>query len=427
MQVFKRLLKYQKYVVFFGLLFTMYVFLIPKSGHPYDNYCWKEWAKFIFSHGLNNAYKGSTDYLPLYQYVLFLFGKFQGSPENIDNYIHYLRIVTLAFDFIAGFFFIRFINSKFNSLDKSFFYVCFLFLNIAFLYNSLIWGQVDGIMTCLVFMSFYFAVKQRGLIALIFMILSINFKLQAIIFLPLIMLLLIPALVQKFTLKRLLIWLFIPIVLEFLIVLPFLMAGDLGKVWKVVSGYIDNYPMVSANAYNLWTWLINGNLGEISDGGLFFSISYKHWGLLMFFSLSLLALIPLIKVILSFLFGRAETTLDNRKIVIIAALIPLLFFFCNTQMHERYSHPAIIFLALYSIMSGKYLPYILGSIAYVLNLEGVLKYFQLRNYNTFIFEPRFVSFIYFVTIIYLFLDLYDFKIVSTRRMYSNKITEVAKN
>ena len=382
--------------------------IFPQSGHEGDTRCWNEWTKQIFTAGLGNVYKFGTDYLPLYHYILWLFGKFQGSTALIEQNIYYLKIITLLFDFLTGFYLIKLLYAKFTDLNQSVFYSLLFFLNIAYFYNTLIWGQVDGILACLIFLAFFYSIKSNVLVALIFIVLSLNFKLQSIIFLPLLGLLLLRSMVKNFSFKKLLVWLAVPVTLQLLILTPFIITGDLERVWNVVTGSVGKYPVVSMNAHNFWSLALKGNLMEIQDNTRLFGITYKSWGLFLFFSTSLLTLWPLLRnTITTICFdGETETQLTIDKTLLIAALVPMLFFFLNTQMHERYLHPAMIFLAAYSLISKEYFPYVLGSIAYFLNLEGVLRYLQLRNYDILIFHSGFIAGLFFVCIGYLFLKLY---------------------
>lgn len=93
----------------------------------------------------------------------------------------------------------------------------------------------------------------------------------------------------------------------------------------------------------------------------------------------------------------------NREIkfllIILILLISLVFFYFNTQMHKRYSHPALLFSGAFAFVNGSYLMYVLCSLAYFLNMEKVLKYLQLENYNTFIFDERVISVLYLTAII----------------------------
>jgi hypothetical protein len=72
----------------------------------------------------------------------------------------------------------------------------------------------------------------------------------------------------------------------------------------------------------------------------------------------------------------------------------VLFFFFNTEMHERYSHPAMVFLTAYMVYLRRYYLFTLFLLTYALNLEGAIHYFQLPDYNIFVFNPRFIGTLY---------------------------------
>jgi hypothetical protein len=75
-------------------------------------------------------------------------------------------------------------------------------------------------------------------------------------------------------------------------------------------------------------------------------------------------------------------------------------------MHERYVHPALIFITAFGMLNRKILIIIIPSVAYILNLEGAAHIFNLTNYGTLIFTPRFVAILYLITIILLFYELF---------------------
>ena len=401
-------------------LFLTYIILLPHSGHGGDTYCWVEWAKYIFLNGLSNVYKSWTDYLPLFHYALKVFGYIQGSPESIERNIYTLKILVLLFDFVAGFFLIRLVNEKFKDVQRSVLYSMFFFFNIAYFYNTIIWGQVDGIVACFLMISFYYAYKQSVLLSLVFVLLALNMKLQAIVFIPIIGLMLLPLVVSRFSVKNLLIWLLIPLAIQSLILLPFALAGDLSGVWNVVIGSLGKYPVVSMNAYNMWELLLTGSMMEIKDATLFLGISYKSWGLLAFLCLSFIALLPLLVQVYKSIIKGQPFNPSLEKLLIAASLVFLLFFYVNTQMHERYSHPALIFLAAYAIISGRIWPYLLASIAYFQNMEDVLHYLQLHKYGTFIFNNEFIASLYLLAIMLLFLDLYEIRFPLIKQLKVNE-------
>ena len=410
----KNLAFIKKYIAFCVLFFIFCLVFLPQQGHGSDMNCWKDWTKYIFNHGLHNVYKSGTDYLPLYHYILTIFGLFKGSIENIEVNIHYLKLITLFFHFVTGYFLILLIKKNDWSSDKMIVYVLFYLLNIAVLYNSLIWGQVDEILTGLIFITCYFSLKQKVQLALIFLVFSINFKLQAIIFLPIVLLLLLPAIISTFSIKKLATYILFPLLIQVLIILPFIISGNISKLWDVVTGSMGKYPVVSMNAYNFWDFLLPGNLREIPDSNTYKGISYKHWGLLLFFVTSGLALFPLFKSVYLSIKSKTNISFPIDKFLLLCGIIPLFFFYFNTQMHERYSHPALVFLIAYSLYTKKPFVAIVVSCACFLNMEGVLKFIKLNNYETLIFNRDFISSLFLLAIVYIYIQLFELNLINIK-------------
>ncbi|HNP47617.1 MAG TPA: hypothetical protein PKL85_02220 [Bacteroidia bacterium] len=372
--------------------------------------CFSNWATYSSQHGIGNIYDSDSDYLPLYQYILFLFGKFIHIPEKIELYNYNLKLITLPFHFISGYFIFRLIRNYYPNSEAALYRTLFYLINFVVLYNTLVWGQTDDILTCFVFGSFYFAYIKKIFPSLLAILLALNFKLQGIVFIPLIGLMLLPEIISRFSWRNLLLLTLPLIATQFLILMPFILSGTVHKVWFVVRHSVDHFPVVSMNAYNMWEFLLPPSLEGTLDNIQFLGISYKTWGLVTFSSLSFLSLLPLIKVVIRKIKRLPHEEVLLQKLVIIAALCSLLFFYCNTQMHERYSHPALIFLILYGILSKSTLPVVFGCAAYFLNVDGVLRSIPFQHYGVFIYSRSFVASLYLITILLLFAALYNVQI-----------------
>ncbi|MFA8436936.1 MAG: hypothetical protein ACEPOZ_20705 [Marinifilaceae bacterium] len=398
-----------KYIVLSLLLFSLLGILIPKGGHGWDIYCWKLWSKYIFENGLGNVYESSSNYLPLYYYILDIYSHVQGNVEKINDNIHYLKYVTLFFHFITGLFLLLVVGKEGDKWWMKLINAMFYLLNFAVLYNSIVWGQVDAILTCFIFISVYFSIERKVLMSLVFFVLAMNFKLQAVVFFPVIGLLLFSEMILTFSYRKLFAWVLVPLVVQVFIILPFMIAGNVGDLYCVIVDSLDKFPVVSLNAFNVWEFMLSGNVMNIKDSGKALGISYKNWGLFLFFTTSLIALTPLIKFVFYSVVKKTKQHILVKEILNICALIPLLFFYFNTQMHERYSHPALVFLIGYSIFQRRPLFAIIGSFAYFLNLEAVLQFFNL-NYESFIFNRDFISSLFLLTILMLYADLFGFSL-----------------
>ena len=372
-------------IVFLFLFISLMFPYLP--GHEADNNLWTSWSQYLLEHGLKNAYGSGTDYLPFYQWIMWLFAKLSGSTDVIAERIGYLRCFTLAFDFLGIWFLWKWLDRKTDFLLL----LLFCMLNISYSYNTVIWGQVDGIMTTMVFAAIYYAQKKKIVVSGLWMVLALNMKLQAIIFLPVWGILCLQAVLQERKIKMVVFTLASMILLQFLLLLPFILVpGGLAKVGEVVTTSMGRYPVLSMNAFNWWYW-ISPNAGAIEDNGSFIgTLSYRNTGLLLFFVLSLLSLLPLLLSMRKNAKDR-NSVMDKDLVALSCALIVLLFFFFNTQMHERYCHPAYLFLAAYAFHTKRFIFFWLFAISYFLNMEGVLQFMKLPNYHTLIFDPCFVA------------------------------------
>ena len=128
------------------MLFCFLLALSPGlKGFVWDMLYWTHWSQWNAEHGMRNAYGSGTNYTPLYLYALWIFGKVMRTPEAIAHYINYVRFFTLIAEF-WGLWFV------WKWLDKKVEYLLILLIsvfNLGYIYNTLIWGQVDAISAAL--------------------------------------------------------------------------------------------------------------------------------------------------------------------------------------------------------------------------------------------------------------------------------------
>ena len=404
------------------LLAVTYVALalvIPHYGMDFDSYCWQSWAAGIYERGLGKAYSLNLDYNPFLLYFFYIMGKVLGSKAAITEHIVFCtKLFTLAFDFLAVYITARFLANR----NLAVWPVVFLVVNLAYLYNTIFWGQVDSIHSTLTFISVLLLFNRKLIPGMLFFILALNMKTQAIIYVPFIALAMLPLLtIKSFT--KVVIY---ALAFQLIILLPFIINGDFIQVIKVNGRHLYFVPVVSANAYNLWYMFFNNPWG-VSDKQTFAGIAYKYWGLFLFFTSSFLSLFP---ILVHNIERRAQDIAFYKLLFLSMGLVPLIFFYFNTEMHERYIHPAILFSGVYAILASDYIIYMLLSIAYVLNLEKVLKFHKL-DYSLFIFNERLISGLFLLAFIIGMYRLYgyyritgkDLKRVFTLKTYYNYFRE----
>lgn len=394
----------QRHFLFLGLIYLTYIIIMPQYGHLYDMSCWNMWSRYIFEHGLPNAYDSGTNYMPGFMYVFYVFGLLQGSLSDISTNTYALKAIILLFDIIGVVAVILFIRDQ----SKTMLILFATLLNVAFMYNTVVWGQVDAIHSFFGFVAVIFALRKKYALSILSLVLALNFKLQAIIFIPPLVLLLLPPLVKNFKFQKFLKGILIVALVQLLILLPFIIAGKIQKVGNVVFSSVGYFPVVSMNAFNFWHLVLDGDLMKTTDSITFAGITYKNWGLFLFCVSSFFAMLPLCIDVFNQIIKKRTRQLTPGKTFITFSLIPILFFFFNTEMHERYTHPMFLFLVALVFMRGKhYYLLILASIAYFLNMEYAMKFLNLNNYKTLIFAPEFVATLYLILILGLFYHLYQ--------------------
>ena len=398
------------------LLFSLLLLLLPRDGHEGDLNCWSSWAAYIFDHGLGNVYQvPSNNYNPLYHYVLWGFGKLAGSQEKIQHYRPYLKVFTLLFDFAGAFWAASLVRER----ERRFGLALLLLFNIGYLYNTLVWVQVDAIYTFFAFGAVMLAVQQRAVGSVCLFVLALMAKTQAIIFLPPLLLLWVPLWARQPL--RLAQAVGAGAILTTLVLAPFIWFSYENYVPRIIEinrTAAEVYPRLSMQAYNIW-YLIAGNpFGEASDLQPFGGLTYRAWGLLWFFAASALALWPLLLATLRRLRRPVEVGPDGALpagadptsylalALLSCGLIPILFAYFNTQMHERYWHAAILFLAAYGFVRRDYVPYVLASVAYFLNLESVLGHLGLLKYSAIYFRAWFVAVLFALIMLLIIYKLY---------------------
>jgi Gpi18-like mannosyltransferase len=392
--------------------FILIVFLLPHSGHSYDMSCWHIWTRGLFENGLKECYQlPGLNYNPLFLYIMMAFGKFQGSLEKIDENMIYLKAVVLLFDFAGIYLVVNF----FRKNNIPIWAALLILINIAYLYNTVIWGQVDCIHTNLALAAILAALYRKSVLSFLLLILAINMKLQAIIFVPVLLLITFRDVCNLKTCLRILL---ISILFQLLILSPFIIYGKLHEVWDNNMRAIGTYPVVSMNAFNLWYLLLSTDPMQTSDHIIFIGLTYKTWGLILFFLFSFITLLPLMITVLE---DKPYDLHFYQMVFLSSFLIAIIFFYFNAEMHERYIHPAIILCGIYAIISSDYISYFLLSVGYILNLEKLMRHMNLNNYGTFIFDAHVIALIYLIALVWGLFKLYtsaEFKYSQLKIIFS---------
>jgi Gpi18-like mannosyltransferase len=386
-------------VFLIGCLLAPNVYVWGKN----DRNCWITWSNYINHFGVQNIYKLEVDYPPLWHYFLWLFGKYNPTPENIYTKIYHLKHLVLFVEVLSAYAIFRVLKT--HHIKNAALLPFFMLGNIAFWYNNFLFGQMDGVHTAFAFISISLALYHKPALSLIFYVLCINFKFQGIIFFPIIGIILFNE-IKSYSAKKILMALLPAIFLQTLIFLPFIISGDMNLALHSFTDSVGRYPYVNMGAYNIW-WLFFKKPQLVHDSIGVFNFSYNSYGLMAFFGLSGLVLLPFGLKSIGLFRKYIDVEISFQNTLLVCVLIILFFFYFNTQMHSRYSHPIVLFSGALAMLRKDYLRFFLVSLGIFLNMEGASKILKgdIAEFEIFWFQPWFVSLIFLAIIL---LYAYDY-------------------
>ncbi len=378
------------------LLFILYLFILPQVYMDYDMGFWRQWALQIHQHGLANAYNSTINYFPVYIYGLYIYDLLQGTDANIAHNINSIKILFVCFDFLPLIVLCAF-RQKLLTFKIPY---LFLLLNVAYVFNSMVWGQIDSIYTNLAFLAIITGILYP-VGGLLLYVMALNTKQQAIEFLPVMAIVLFYS-IRNFTTVA--IALICAAALQLALLLPFISAGGVGKLSQIAMNTVGLYHNLSISAFNIWYIIARGNPYFINATDTYILLSYRTFGLILFAVAALAALIPLFKKVVQLRKNDLQFDEQAYKVLFLGTgLLCLYFFYFNTQMHERYAMPIIIFFFFYGVASKNYKLYILASIPFILSLDKAFSipdgFLPIVHYK-FIYASRVLAAWYTATVIY---------------------------
>lgn len=338
------------------------------TGHN-DINLFKGWATSAATN-LLQFYDGarSSDYPPLYIYVLYLVGKIAAIPAVSAYYTLLLKLPSIVADVAASYLLYR-LARKYLSLETSVLLSAFYIFNPAVFINSTFWGQADSFFTLIVVAAVSLLSEKRPVPAAVLFAAAVMTKPQGLIFLPVLFF----ELVRLKSFKT-----FIKAGAAFLaaaaaIVLPFSLSKGALWIYNLFTKTTAEYPFASVNAFNIYS-LFKQNY--VQDATALLGLSCHTWGMIFIVAVTLLAW---------FLYSRGKS---ERFAPAAALLLITGVFNLSTRMHERYLFPAVALsiLAFIYLKDKRLLLLSAGFSATVyLNTHYVL--FKTSGMNAFPYSP----------------------------------------
>lgn len=191
-----------------------------------------QWYDHIKSNGGFAAFKDNFyNYNPPYLYLIAL-ATYTPIPKLIA-----LKSISVIFDIVLAVFTYLIVNLKYSRSIAAFIAALVLMFAPTIIINSSAWGQCDAIYTAFCLGSLYFLLKDRTGWACAFFGLAFSFKLQAIFFLPVLLIVLIK---RRVAIKKLVKYLILIPVIFFVLLIPTLLAGrSIGSTLSIYTEQIS--------------------------------------------------------------------------------------------------------------------------------------------------------------------------------------------
>jgi Gpi18-like mannosyltransferase len=364
-----------------GLIARVALVLTDRLGHLPDTNLFLSWARDLGALGLARFYQERSfcDYPPVFVIVMWCIGKSAVLAESVFGSEVVLRALLKApaclADVVIALTLLR-EGRRLIGPRAALAAAALYFLNPAVIYNSAYWGQVDAIHTAFLMLGFAAVGRQHFATTGLFAALAMLTKFQSIALLPL---LIFDTWVQR-RFRGLALFLCGGVAAASVILLPFALTGTADDVLaRAYVHVVGQYHELSKNAMNLWQLFGIAELADTSpprfiaaaaaqgapsialDASPLMWLTYRH--------ISLVLYAWVVAAILS-LYARRWGSIARYGA---AGALALAFFFIPTEMHERYAHPALAFLAVWAVTAAwRERTFWMLSILLLLNLTLVL-------------------------------------------------------
>lgn len=379
----------------------LYLLQLPSLG--IDMNTWKAWTERLITLGPTQFYNPDyfSDYLPGYLYMLYGLGMvlkvlFPGAPIDSSQFEFLLKFLTTCFDFATAYVIYKIVANYQKNLAAvaGILYVA----NPALIFNSAIWGQVDGIFTFFLVLAAYYLFELRKLIywAATFAI-GLVIKPHMLAVLPVMGVYLL----EQFRLKRISSSLAILVTLPILISLPFFLSNPIFGLLQQMRSGAEQYSFTSLYAFNTWAFVVGW---WKNDTVIQFGMSLQVIGLLLFMMSLVAILFPRIENVVSKTQQVVKKKSNDSALLIhtnvlyyqAASLSILAFFLFPTRIHERYLFPFFAFVLIAAAIARSkllFLCYTLLSVIHLANLWYVYFYFNTVHSNPLFTGNDFFTFI----------------------------------
>lgn len=297
------------------LAISLRLIFIEISNSDYTG-CFLLWYEQFLKVGRIDAYKEMFfNYSPALPYLIDVMTLFRGIPGVIA-----VKLIPILFDFVAAAGVMQIVKIKFpkGSIPVLAFGI-FLFLPTVFVVSSM-WGQFDSIFTAFLVWCFFYLLRERYWLAMLMFSVAFCFKLQAVFFGPILLILLLRRKIPFYQ------FFLIPVVYFISVVPAWLAGGPLDELLLAYFAQFSNFRELSKAAPNLYS---------------FIPATPPNYDVIVWSGLGIALAVTLGYV---FLRWRKWKDLGHVSLGYDVAFFTLFVPFLLPKMHDRYFFTACVFL-----------------------------------------------------------------------------------
>lgn len=318
----------RKYIenLLFVLILTVIGFfarfsMFPKESGDYLTFL-KIWYNQLADNGGFRAVGMEIgDYMPTYYYILAFLTYLPVEP------LVGIKMVSCFADLVVAYLGYKIVHEITGSVNKGVAAYGLLFFMPSVILNSAAWAQCDSIFTLFMIASIYCLVRDNDWGAAICFSVSFVFKIQAIFFAPVLLVLMLKGKIRLRTVSAL------PIVYLISIVPALIAGGNFADLMTVYFRQPHQYGQLNMYIQNAWGLLFDVDSDELAYAGVYFAGG--------------------VVLIAVFLIYRCKFEVNDQIILAMSGLFTLLVPFVLPHMHERYYYPAAVITAIFAIVNIK--------------------------------------------------------------------------
>lgn len=358
-------------------LVVAYVVLPPSLGFGADLELFRMWAADLGANGPFGAYERGyrLDYLPGYLWILWLLGSICAQIVGTSDPGALVKLPAIVADGVLVIACVRLAKVLGATVRAQWLLAAVLAVGPMIWIDSVVWGQVDSVGACLLVFGVTALIKRQNFTAAAFSAVAAMIKPQFGILIPIVVFI---ALLRTLRSRNPRIIFGVPlagVAMVSVMALPFgLTALD---VIKQVMKMAGQYPVLSANAWNVWA-LIEFNGSGLSADRMWIpdDLGLLGSGPSMYFvGTALLAAATGFALWLS----RSD---EDCNVACALALLSIAFFVLPTRVHERYLFSAIpLTLVLAAIQPRWWIVASLVSFVFTANVTSILTAHFLEDIN----------------------------------------------